>query len=202
MNPVEEHNLLTAIGGDVQAERIILLASEKPAEERSAFLHKLFVDYSRELALGDDEQAFLDRLRNHPSYMYRMELIGRDEQAERIARHIGDIHPVEFDREARWIFYGAKGKLGTSYNAFRERLLPFRSHKFAEALPPLGVLIEDARLGAQETKVLLATGFTTLNEVAQHCSADDLLKIGGCGPATIRKIREKFEAQGLKLRGE
>lgn len=58
-----------------------------------------------------------------------------------------------------------------------------------------------AGIGAPATRVLLAVGYTRLDQLAK-VRVQDLLKLHGMGPKAIGIIREALKARGMHFSGE
>lgn len=58
-----------------------------------------------------------------------------------------------------------------------------------------------AGIGAPATRVLLAVGYTRLDQLA-NARVQDLLKLHGMGPKAIGIIREALKAKGMHFSGE
>ena len=58
-----------------------------------------------------------------------------------------------------------------------------------------------AGIGAPATRVLLAVGYTRLDQLAK-ARVQDLLKLHGMGPKAIGIIREALKAKGMHFSGE
>lgn len=58
-----------------------------------------------------------------------------------------------------------------------------------------------AGIGAPATRVLLAVGYTRLDQLAK-ARVQDLLKLHGMGPKAIGIIREALKAKGMHFSGD
>ncbi len=194
------------IGEDEQVRRLLALACDVPETERIEFIKEVFHRCGATLGLGEDLEAFLQRVRRHPRYDACLQPIGEDEQARRIAERIGRVSLPAFEAAAHQCFKAAKGRLGRSYAAFRERLEPFRDKGTGERPSPEGTpisrLIElvSTRTNQRTAKVIEQTECTTIEELVARYSAHELLALDGCGRTTLRLLRNHLNALGFTLR--
>ncbi len=193
--------LTDAIGGDVQAERIIVLASQEPLELRERWLQQLFDTQAQALGLGDDYAAFLNRLQRHPTWGLAMDVIAADDQARRIAQHLNSFPPEARETEARKIFDACESRLGKAYPAFRERLTPFLTTA-QEGTETDGTPISSltALLNGHALSTIKATGCQTIEALIERHGERDLLMQKNCGRTSLRRIVEALKTLGFQLR--
>ncbi len=194
------------IGEDVQVGRLLSLACDVPETERIKFIKEAFHHCGATLRLGEDLEAFLQRVRRHPKYDACLQPIGEDEQARRIAERIGKVPLPAFETAAQQYFKAANGRLGRSYAAFRERLEPFRDKGVGEAPSPEGTPISrllelvSTPTNRRTARVVEQTGCTTIEALVERYSEWQLRALDGCGKTTLALLRNQLQALGFTLR--
>ncbi|MBP7005830.1 hypothetical protein KBB27_01775 [Patescibacteria group bacterium] len=135
-------------------------------------------------------------------------VIGQDEQAERIAKHVWDHATAGFRIDLLIDFFGAMHGGITSLHdkeAFLRRI--FQTTTWEEAAAneakndpeaAMNTVIETAP--QRIASVFLDSGAKTLAEFATSTSEDKLLKRRGFAETSLVALREILERHGLKLR--
>lgn len=195
--------LAKEIGEDDQAGRIIYWLSQKEPHERERWLSHIFQTFGK--ILGGDFTALEARLQRHPKWGLYMNVLGRDEQAERIVDKLNSSSTEEeLEGKARSIFEDGKGRLGKRFEDFWERLTRCQNWRGERPAPVQGTPIERLfdlpTIDVRSANVIRNTGCMTIEQLVSEYTEQKLRGKDGCGVNTLRKIREGVATLGFALR--
>ncbi len=223
------HALLAALDDE---DRVALIArlGNQPHDTRDRYLVRELDDliHDKSLApapgkrIGAGAAIVKRALQKHPMWDFHVDVIGRDDQADRIAKWIGSEQsqaPEWYEARARAAFAGSGGRLGRHFRPFWKRLIsdrhcthawiigPRREHWYENSGRERPILetnigtyfMECENVPLRTMRVIEATGCDTLEELAAEWTEARLLALPSCGPRTLANINGRLASCGLAL---
>ncbi len=223
------HALLAALNDEGRATLIAKLGKQ-PKDTHDGYLVRELDDLIHDKwmtpwpgkRIGAGAAVVKRALQKHPAWDFHVEVIGCDDQADRIAKWIGSEQrpaPEWHEARARAVFAASGGRLGRHFRPFWKRLIGDRHRTHAWIVGPRDgrwhevagrerpVLETDIRIYFMECervplrtmKAIEATGCRTLEELAAEWTEARLLALPSCGARTLADIKRRLASCGLTL---